>query len=244
MIGPILNAAAILVGGAVGLTRKRPFSAANESFFKVALGVFAIWFGLRLTWISLQGPVGHQMVQLLIAVLALMLGKLFGRFVRLQELSNRLGRSARQNISEAAQNDPRRLEKGFKTCAALFCAAPLGILGAIQDGLSDYYQPLAVKSVMDGLATFGFARMFGPGVGLAALPVFALQGTISLSCSRILKPFLDLHHLTDPTNVAGGLLVFAVGLVILELKKIELAAYLPSLVFAPLIAWLFASKGS
>jgi uncharacterized membrane protein YqgA involved in biofilm formation len=33
-------------------------------------------------------------------------------------------------------------------------------------------------------------------------------------------------------------LVFSVALVILELKKIELADYLPSLIFAPLLAWL------
>jgi len=242
MIGPIINAAAIIVGGTAGLVRERPLSVANESFFKVALGVFAVWFGLRLTWFSLNGPIGHQMVQLLIVILALMAGKLFGRLLRLQDLSNRLGRSARQHISEADQNDPRRLEKGFKTCAALFCAAPLGILGAIQDGLSDYYHPLAVKGLMDGLATLGFARMFGSGVVLAAIPVFALQGTISLLCAALLKPVLEIHHLIDPVNAAGGMLVFAVGLVILELKKIELSAYLPSLLFAPLIAWLLAPK--
>ena len=40
-------------------------------------------------------------------------------------------------------------------------------------------------------------------------------------------------------NAAGGLLVFSVALVILELKKIELADYLPSLIFAPLLAWVF-----
>jgi len=95
---------------------------------------------------------------------------------------------------------------------------------------------------MDGLATLGFARMFGSGVVLAAIPVFALQGTISLLCAALLKPVLEIHHLIDPVNAAGGMLVFAVGLVILELKKIELSAYLPSLLFAPLIAWLLAPK--
>ena len=36
----------------------------------------------------------------------------------------------------------------------------------------------------------------------------------------------------------GGFLVVSVALVILEIKKIELADYLPSLFFAPLITWL------
>ena len=41
--------------------------------------------------------------------------------------------------------------------------------------------------------------------------------------------------LLDSINGTGGMLVFCIALIILELKKIELADYLPSLVFAPLI---------
>jgi len=39
-------------------------------------------------------------------------------------------------------------------------------------------------------------------------------------------------------NAVGGLLVFCVALVVLELKKFELGDYLPSLVTAPLVTWL------
>jgi len=108
----------------------------------------------------------------------------------------------------------------------------------VQDGLSGYYYPLAVKAVMDGLATLGFALLFRWGVLFAALPVLAFQGTLTLLCAQFLKPFLEAHSLVDSANAVGGLLVFSVALVILELKKIELADYLPSLIFAPLLAWL------
>ena len=91
---------------------------------------------------------------------------------------------------------------------------------------------------MDGLATMGFVSIFGWGVMLAALPVLALQGSVTLACAQFLKPFLEAHRLVDPLNATGGLLVFTVALVILELKKIELADYLPSLAFAPLLAWV------
>jgi uncharacterized membrane protein YqgA involved in biofilm formation len=50
---------------------------------------------------------------------------------------------------------------------------------------------------------------------------------------------LETRGLVDSVNVTGGLLVFCVALVILELKRIELADYLPSLAFAPLLAWAF-----
>jgi uncharacterized membrane protein YqgA involved in biofilm formation len=153
-------------------------------------------------------------------------------------MSNRLGRDARERISTASPDDPGSLSAGFKVCAAIFCAAPLGIAGAVQDGLSDYFYPLAIKAIMDGLATMSFALLFGRGVLLAALPVLAVQGTLTLGCGQCLKPFLEAHHLLDSVNATGGLLVFSVALVILGIKKIGLTDYLPSLAFAPLITWL------
>jgi uncharacterized protein len=239
MIGTALNVAGILIGGLVGLTRRKPLSPAKESFFKVALGVFAVFYGLRLTCFSLEWSFPRILKQLLIAVLAMMLGKVTGRLLHLQKMSNRLGQAARERIAATSPGDPRRLSDGFKTCAALFCAAPLAILGSVQDGLSGYYYPLAVKAVMDGLATMGFVWVFGWGVMIAALPVLAFQGTITLVCAQYLKPFLAAHGLVDSVNAVGGLLVFCVALVILGLKKIELADYLPSLAFAALLAWVW-----
>ncbi len=238
MIGTALNVAGILIGGLVGLARRKPLSPANESFFKVALGVFTVFYGLRLTWLSVNGTFLQILKQLLIAVLAMMLGKTVGQLLRLQKMSNRLGQQARGLMTATQSPGDCQLSEGFKTCAALFCAAPLAIHGSVQDGLSGYYYPLAVKAVMDGLATMAFLSLFGWGVMLAALPVLVFQGTITLVCAQYLKPFLETHSLVDPVNAAGGLLVVSVALVILQLKKMALADYLPSLIFAPLLAWL------
>jgi hypothetical protein len=86
----------------------------------------------------------------------------------------------------------------------------------------------------------GFVPVFGWGVLLAALPVFVVQGSITLGCSLFLEPFLRAHGLVDPVNAVGGLLVFTVALVILDLKKIELADYLPSLIVAPVLTRLWS----
>jgi hypothetical protein len=239
MIGTILNVAGILAGGGIGLIRKRSLSRPQEAYFKVALGAFTVFYGLRLTWLSLNGSWLLILKQVVIAIAALILGRLTGRALRLQRMSNHLGQAAREHIVAARPDDPHRLNAGFKTCAAVFCAAPLGFLGAIQDGLSAYAYPLAMKAVMDGLATMGFVGVFGWGVMLSAIPVLALEGTITLACVRFLEPFLTHHNLLDSVNAAGGLLVFSVALVILEVKRIQLADYLPSLVMAPLLTWLW-----
>lgn len=240
MIGTILNPAGILVGGVLGLSRRKPLTTSTEAFFKVGLGAFATFYGLRLTWMSFSGSMWHVFAELLSAILSLSLGKLTGQLLGLQRMSNVLGKAARARIEAASPADPFRAGEGFKTCTALFCAAPLGVLGAIELGLApDYAYPLAIKAVMDGLAMVGLARLFGWGTMLSAFPVLALQGSIALVCVRWLTLFLETHGLANAVSAVIGLLVFSVALVILGLKKIELADYLPSLIFAPLLTCLW-----
>lgn len=238
-IGTLLNASGIVMGGIFGLAKKTQLSAASQNYLKILIGAFTAFCGLRLTWISLGGPFLHILKQLAVVVLALMAGRLTGRLLRLQKASNRLGQFARDRITRTGRESPDRFADGFSVCAVLFCAAPLGILGAIQDGLSGYYLPLAAKGAMDGLATMGFVAMFGPGVVLSAVPVLIFQGTVTLLCARFLQHWLHIHGWIDPVNATGGLLVFCVALVVFELRKIELTDYLPSLCYAPLFAaWL------
>src|SRR4051812_16752501 len=66
LIGAFVNVAGILIGGIVGLAKRKPLSVAQESWFKVALGAFTVFYGLRLTWSSLDGSFGHMLKQLLI----------------------------------------------------------------------------------------------------------------------------------------------------------------------------------
>ena len=239
MIGTVLNVAGVVVGSVAGLAGRQGLGAGRESYFKVIIGVFTVWYGLRLTWVSVHGSFYSVSKQMVITLMAMSLGRLLGRLMGLQNFSNRLGRFAKERISSARPDDPQRIGNGFSTAGVLFCAAPLGILGAVQDGLSDYWYPLAIKGVMDGLAAMGFVTMFGSGVILSTLPLLAFQGTITLLVLRFARPWLELHSLIDPINAVGGLLVFSVALVILQLKRLELADYLPSLAVAPAIAWFW-----
>jgi uncharacterized membrane protein YqgA involved in biofilm formation len=242
VIGTAFNVGGIVLGGLAGLLRRKPLAPGNEGLLKTILGAVTVYFGLRLCWRSLGGTFLEVLKQITIMILALMLGRIIGRLLRLQRFSNSLGKAARDRISTARPDDPMRLSHGFQTCATLFCAAPLGILGAVQDGLSNDFSPLIIKGVMDGLATMGFVSLFGWGVLLSAIPVLAFQGTVTLLCSQLLLPFFSSHglmFLVDSMNAVGGLLVFCVALIIFEVKKIELADYLPSLLVAPLLAYFW-----
>jgi uncharacterized protein len=237
MTGTILNAAGILIGSVLGLAMKQPLAAPTQQMWKFALGALTMVAGLRLTWMSVGGGVLTVAQQLTIALLAMILGRLAGRGLRLQQWSNRLGQFAKKRIQSGASPAGQGRSEGFLVCAVLFCVTPLGLLGAVQDGLAGYWPTLAIKAAMDALAAMAFVSLFGWGVMLSVIPLVALQGTVSL-----LSGSLGLHlppPLVDSINATGGLLVFTVAWVIWELKKVELVDYLPSLAFAPLLAWLW-----
>lgn len=243
MIGTILNASAIILGGLCGLIYRKPLPLSVQMFFKVTLGMGAMFFGLRLTWLSLDGSFGQMVKQIGIAFLALMLGSLLGRLLRAQAGLNQLGQLAKKLI-EATRSDPRhRFSHGMNACTILFCAAPLGVLGAIQDALPivagepGYFYPLAVKALMDGLATMGFVMMFGSSAMVSAVPVFVFFGTITMATSIYLQPWLRAHELLNSVNAVGGLIVCVVGVVIFEIRRAPLADYFPALILAPLFTW-------
>jgi uncharacterized membrane protein YqgA involved in biofilm formation len=237
MIGTVLNATAIVVGGLAGVLAGRQLSLPNQTAIKILLGAFTVYAGLSLTWKGLNGTFIQVLGQLGTVVLALMLGNLTGKTLRIQKTLNGLGQYAKQKLADPAV-DRRRFNDGFVTCSVLFCVAPIAILGALFDGLAGDFKTLAAKSVMDGLATMAFVSVFGWSAIVSAIPVVAYQGTLTL-LAKSLQPFLAKHALSDSICGTGGLLVFCVALVILELKKIELADYLPSLLYAPLLTWLW-----
>jgi uncharacterized protein len=236
MIGTMLNAAAILAGGTIGLTTTRDLSPTTQSRLKILLGAFTVYAGLSMAWDGFGGPLRQRGAQLGIAVLAMTVGKFTGRVLRLQRGLNKLGRIAQQKFANAKSGQNGRFSEGFITCSLLYCVGPLAILGALQDGLLGSFRTLAIKSVLDGLATMAFSKVFGWGVLLSAIPVVAYQGSITLAASLI-EPYLRDPLLVESISLTGGLLVFSIALIILELKKVALADYLPGLIYAPLFTW-------
>jgi uncharacterized membrane protein YqgA involved in biofilm formation len=202
-LGATINAAGILLGSLIGLIRRQGLSPQSESFLKLAIGVFTVFYGLRLVWMGFSGTFGQGLKLFGIALMAVVLGRLLGKLMRLQKMSNAAGQYARKLIENTKPGSPDRFSNGLAACAILFCASPLGILGAIHavlpagPGGGGYLYPLGIKAVMDGLAMMGFVRMFGLGAVLSALPVFVFLSVISLGTMVYVEPLLRTTGLTD-----------------------------------------------
>lgn len=239
MIGAFLNALGILAGALFGLARRQPVTARTQAFFKSALGAFTVFYGLRLVYESVHGSFFACWQQITVAFLAVVLGYWLGRLLRLQTWSNRVGHHAAMLLAAAQKNPPGPPAAGFAAATVLFCAAPLGFLGAVADGLQDYFYLLLLKAVMDGLAMVSFVILFRWPVALAAVPVFFFFNGLAWVVRLGLQPWLLAHGLAGSVGIAAGLVTCTVALVILEVRRVELANYLPALAVAPLLAhWL------
>lgn len=240
MIGAFLNALGILLGSLFGLLRSEPLTARTQTYFKSLLGALTAFCGLQLVWLNVSGTFGSVLKQLFIAFLAVVLGSLLGKALALQKMSNHLGRHAAKLLAGAATGSPAKPWDGFKAATILFCAVPLGLVGAVTDGLDNYFYPLALKAVMDGLAMTSFVKMFRWPAALAAVPVFLFLNGLALLVHAYILPLLASPALLHSVGAAAGLVICAMTLVILEARRVELANYLPALALAPILTHLFA----
>lgn len=238
MTGTLINTGAVLLGSGLGLAFSKTLRPPIEVRLRRLLGALVIYVGFSTTYKNLgKTGLNHVPKELAIILLALIIGNAVGMLLRLQTGMNKIGQYAKTLLARAGQDDENRFSEGFVTATLLFCVGPMAIIGSIEDGINGNYKILALKSVMDGLASFAFAKTFGMGVMFSAAPVFAYQGTITLA-ARALRPFLDEHpELLYSISAAGGLLVVCISVVILEIRRVPLANYLPALVVAPLLAW-------
>lgn len=237
MIGALLNAIGILLGAVYGLASRQPLSARTQACFKSALLASTVFYGLRLVWENVNGPFLLCLKQFFIPLLALIGGRLLGKILGLQTISNQLGRHASALMAAAQTGSAPAKNGGLTAAAILFCVAPLGLIGAVADGLGDYFYLLAVKAGMEGLAMVSFMKMFRWPVMLTALPVFLFLSALTQAVHSRALPWLETHALVGSVNVTIGLLAATMSLVILEIRRVELANYLPALAIAPLLTW-------
>jgi uncharacterized membrane protein YqgA involved in biofilm formation len=229
MTGTLINVAAILIGGAVGLLFGSRIPERFKNTVIAGMGLFTSAMGLQMFFKS-----ENQ----LIVLGALIIGALLGEWWKIEDRLQSFGLMLEQRFSRDTETGSgSRFIRGFMVAALLYCTGPMAILGSIQDGLIGDYQLLAVKSTLDGFASVAFASTLGVGVLFSSVVVLAYQGGISLLASQISAIITD--PMMNEMTATGGVILVGLGISnLLEIKKIRVGNFLPALVIAPLIVWL------
>lgn len=114
----------------------------------------------------------------------------------------------------------------------VYCIGAMSIIGALESGLTGDHSTLYAKSVLDGVSAVIFSSTLGIGVAFAAIPVFLYQGAITLLASLV-KDLFTNSVITEMSAI-GGILILAIGINILGIKKIKIANMLPA-IFIPIL---------
>lgn len=219
MTGTLLNVAAILIGGTIGLIFGARIPEKLKETVIAGMGLFTAAMGLQM-FLKTENS--------LIVLGALLIGTLLGEWWRIEDGLHWLGRFLEQKFSREQDDGSNKFVRGFLTASLLFCVGPIAILGSIQDGLTGDYNLLAVKSVLDGFASIAFA---------STLVILVYQGGISLSAG-LLDAIVTPAMMNELTATGGVLLMGVAVSSLLEIKKIRVGNMLPALIIAPLIVWI------
>lgn len=170
-------------------------------------------------------------------LVGMVLGGIVGELLRIEDRLAGIGEFLRRKFSKNSSNST--FVNGFVTASLLFCVGPLTILGAIEDASGKTPQLYIIKGTLDGFMTIIFAALYGVGAIFSAVSVFVVQGSLTVfgtSLDALLTDRMRLELFS-----AGGLAVIAIGINLLEIKKIRLGSLLPGLVITPILVWMFAT---
>lgn len=164
-----------------------------------------------------------------------------GEWIRIDHGLNQMGKWLERKVGG---NKEGSIATGFVTATLVYCIGAMGVLGALDSGLRNNHDILYTKALLDGFSAILFTSTLGIGVLFSAIPVFVYQGLIALLSTQInnLVSQEMLDAILLEVTAVGGLMIIAIGINILELKKIQVANMLPALVIAalgvPFAAWL------
>ena len=220
-----VNAVAVVVGSILGLAIGKFLKEETRTAIFIANGLatFSIGVGMAL-------KTGNAVIM----VMAIVSGVLVGELLRLDDRLNAAAERLQQRLHVSSGS---RWAEGLVTATLIYCIGPMTIIGSIQEGMTGNGTLIYTKSILDLVISISLAAALGSGVAFSAIPVLVIQGSLTLLGSAL--GFLMEPYILNELTATGGLMVVAIGINLLGIKKIKLANFLPGLVFAVLYSLLF-----
>jgi uncharacterized membrane protein YqgA involved in biofilm formation len=255
--GTIVNAITVLVGSVLGATvaarlpeRFRIIVLTCLGLITVTLGIdasvlrFANLVGANAPRMADSGTYGARLAMVMIA--SLILGSLLGSLLRLHDRIEGLGglihRRFSRPVAPTAEGSPppddgsARFAHGFLSASVIFCVGPLTLLGCLRNGAYGDPSYLYIKACLDGFCSMALAAAFGWGVLASVVSVLGLQGGLALLAYYFAEPLAPVS--LELMNSAGGVVLLATSLMILDLKRVPVADMCPAIFLPPLIVWV------
>lgn len=222
--GTIINAAAIIIGGIIGTFLSNIPKKIKDTVMQ----------GLGLAIVVQGVAMGLKTNNFLIVIFSLVLGGIAGELLNIEGKLDNLGNWVERKVDKGGKGGT--VATAFVTATLIYTIGAMAILGALNSGLNSDHSLLYLKAMLDGFSAIIFASTLGYGVVLSAIPVFLYQGIIALSAKYINLLVSEdlLNAIILEVTATGGIMVIAIAINILEVKKIRVGNFLPAILIAPL----------
>jgi len=227
-LGTLINTLTVLAGGGLGLLIGDKIPDRVRVIIVQVIGLVTLAIGLRDVM---------NTDNMVFPLVGMVIGAILGEFLKIEDRLALLGDLLRRKFAKNAGES--KFVNGFVTATLLFCIGPLTILGAIEDASGKTPQLYIIKGTLDGFMMIIFSALYGVGALFSAVSVFVVQGTLTVFGASIDSLLDDRMRLE--LFAAGGLAVMAIGINLLEIKKIRLGSLLPGLILTPILVWIFAT---
>ena len=234
-LGTIINVAAIIAGGLIGLVGGKWLSEKCQETIMRGMGVCVMMIGIagvmEKMLVVQDGSISTAGT--LMMVISIALGALIGELLNLDGKMLRFGAWLREKSGNA--RDSRFLD-GFITATMTVCIGAMAIVGSVEDGIHGNITILAAKALLDFVIILVMASSMGKGCIFSAIPVGILQGAVTL-LARLVEPLLTEAALAN-LSLVGSALIFCVGVNVIWKNTIRVANLLPALIIAAAYALL------
>ena len=225
VIGPFINAGAVLLGGVLGAVLSQRLPERIRSSMPSIFGLASLGIGILLVVKCANLPV---------MVLATLLGALIGEFCYLEKGINSAVSKAKNLIARpggtAKHGTHESFIQNYVAIIILFCASGTGIFGSMQEGMTGDPSILIAKAFLDFFTATIFATTLGIAVAAICVPMLLIQLALA-TCATLILPLTTPAMMADFTAV-GGLLLLATGLRICGIKMFAVVNMLPALLLA------------
>lgn len=232
--GTWINVITILIGTGLGLWLRHRLPRHMQQVITQAVGLLTLVLGLRMASRLFEveaGPIDG----VILGLLSMVAGGLLGEWWALEQRLIAAGEALKARVKGGG-----RFTEGFVAASLLFCIGPVAILGSLDNGLTGDNTLLTLKATMDGLAAIALTGTYGMGVGFSSLSIMLYQGTLSLLAGLLSTalPQPDSDPRVLVTTGVGGMMILGLGLGLLEIAQVRVAAFLPALLIGPLVVAL------
>lgn len=223
-VGTLVNVAAVLGGGFLGLVIGRRFPEGMRSLVFQGLGLCVLIIGVQMA-LTFTNP--------LLMIFSILLGGVTGELLHLEEFFASLG----DRVKRLVRSRNTTFTDGMITASLLYCVGSMAILGSFDEGLRGDPTLLFTKSMLDGFASIALASTYGIGVLFSVVPLFLYQFSLTLFASMF-REVIATGLITELTAV-GGLLIIGIGINLMKLTYIRISNLLPALGFIVVLAKIF-----